>query len=64
MNEQLAFTVTVTGCMGCPHRVNCECSFEPRAQPLTKSYRFHENKDALTNSCPMYDQSKPIGELK
>ena len=65
MNEQRAFTVVVTGCMGCPHRIGCECNHYPHCANLVKSYRFHDNKDAITPSCPMWSEAKPfIGELK
>jgi hypothetical protein len=69
MTEQRTFTVVVTGCSNCPHfadefgacfQANANGGYGDKKQrKLVK-----ENYSTITPTCPMYDQSKPTGELK
>jgi hypothetical protein len=60
------FTVEVTGCMDCPfHR-------DESIDSVARCIRVHvgqvqlarENEYAITPTCPMWNEAKPIGELK
>lgn len=55
MNTPLSFTVTVTSCMSCPYRVSMNCLHEKYLTQFTavQIEMFLQNKDQLTNSCPM-----------
>lgn len=66
MNEQRAFTVVVTACKNCPavsglRGAGAYCS---RANPVLRFEAYMENYQAITPSCPMWSEAKPIGELK
>lgn len=56
MKTPLSFPVTVTGCMNCPHAdldgLVHECAQDFKSV-LIAIQRFDQNKDQLTNSCPM-----------
>lgn len=55
MTTPLSFTVVVTGCKNCYKRVSGRCYHEDNALK-GNSYcdkLYNENKDQLTNSCPM-----------
>jgi hypothetical protein len=64
MNEQHAFTIVVKSCNTCPyakHRIK-HCNITISNERAGNCYT--ENKDAITPSCPMWSEAKPIGELK
>jgi hypothetical protein len=69
MNEQRAFTVVVTGCKNC-HLSDCKqevCLYGTvftEHQNRRASQRFSENFKSITPTCPMWNEAKPIGELK
>lgn len=68
MNEQRAFTVTVTGCKNCkkanqsPTTYLTECGLAGTIALAQELGRM--NYGAITPSCPMWSEAKPIGELK
>lgn len=67
MNEQRAFTVVVTGCMNCPFHTTStynDTNVYDFCDEGGGDDAFSKNKDAITPSCPMWSESKPIGELK
>ncbi len=66
MNEQRAFTVTVTGCKyGCQFFRDVDLDSVARCIHgyVNQVELVRQNKDQLTNSCPMWSEAKPfIGE--
>jgi hypothetical protein len=68
MKEQRVFTVVVTGCQDCPEPYYDEeygaygCGHN---DAIGKNFTFFkQNQKAITSSCPMWNEAKPIGELK
>lgn len=68
MNEQRAFTFVVTGCSNCPSARIIKIGYGICSEITTAGIDDHEiykqNKDAITPTCPMWNEAKPIGELK
>jgi hypothetical protein len=69
MNEQRAFTVVVNGCKNCPKSnyvfLCCMADLLNDEDDNLASYRiFKQNENAITPTCPMWNEAKPIGELK
>jgi hypothetical protein len=60
MNEQRAFTVVVTGCSNCPFDAPHGCSLTNNDHQIV----YLQNVKAITPTCPMFEKSKIIGELK
>jgi hypothetical protein len=56
------FEVKVTGCNSCPKKNIkydcCDVDFDVGAAYLKYHEIFKQNKDQLTDSCPMWEQSK------
>ena len=70
MNEQRAFTIVVQNCKDCyylhysDHAGNmCLHASTPDSRNI-RQVIYQQNKDAITPSCPMWSEAKPIGELK
>jgi hypothetical protein len=69
MNEQRAFTVVVTGCKDCPKTKysmftgNYWCGHDPNGVSASV-HIYDQNYSAITPTCPMWNEAKPIGELK
>jgi hypothetical protein len=68
MNEQRAFTIVITGCSNCPAANPGAFSYSKTcnmASTIADSQKlFHENVQGITPTCPMFEKSKIIGELK
>jgi hypothetical protein len=67
MNEQRAFTVVVTSCRVCPHRTYSSHDYWCLIGSGVVSQcieLYKQNRNAITPSCPMWNEAKPIGELK
>jgi hypothetical protein len=64
MNEQRAFTVAVNRCEVCPYARHARkyCNIPMTSFGAEKVYA--ENLIAITKTCPMWNEAKPIGELK
>ena len=61
------FTVEVTGCKDCPMRGmenKCNHLYARRMLPRQQDEIFAENRDAITESCPMYQHSFVKDEKK
>jgi hypothetical protein len=65
MNEQRAFTVVVNGCRNChlADKENRLCN-TPNTTWNEARVIFVGNENAITPTCPMWNEAKPIGELK
>jgi hypothetical protein len=69
MNEQRAFTVVVTGCKNCPCvRIpyGDKLCGHPEIDGSLQLYEdyYRHNKHAITPTCPMWNEAKPLEELK
>jgi hypothetical protein len=62
MNEQRAFTVVVTGCKDCPFkRHEFQFSYCDMVLPQMTSIELYANNyKAITPSCPMWSEAKPM----
>lgn len=60
------FTVEVTGCSNCPHSDDYRCNHDSViATQWDGSYKLTvENKEAIIESCPMYQHSFVKDEKK
>jgi hypothetical protein len=70
MNEQRAFSVVVTGCKNCPEPYYDEaygtygCGRNDTSTIGKEFTLYKQNQNAITPTCPMWNEAKPIGELK
>lgn len=63
MTEQRAFTVVVTGCKDCPNTAYAKCYHPDVTDYFEQEENFIANHSQLTDSCPMWDEAKPVEQL-